>query len=59
MNVRNAVFVLLAIAVVCGFVWALHSLAYTRSWESFAVMCLMMLIVVMATARYTSVDKQQ
>jgi hypothetical protein len=59
MNVRNAVFLLLATAVVCGVVWALHSLAHTRSWQSFAVICAMMLIVVMAAARYTPVDRQQ
>jgi hypothetical protein len=46
MNVRNAVSLLLATAVVCGLVWALHSLAHTRSWESFAVICALMFIVV-------------
>jgi len=59
MNVRNAVFLLLATAFVCGLVWALYSLAHARSWESFAVICAMMLIVVMAAARYTPVDQQQ
>ena len=59
MNVRNAVFLLFATAVVCGLVWALYSLAHTRSWESVAVICAMMLIVVMAAARYTPADPQQ
>jgi ABC-type phosphate/phosphonate transport system permease subunit len=59
MNVRNAVLLSFATAVVCGLVWALHSFAHTRSWESFAVMCVMMLIIIIAIARYTPVDKQQ
>jgi hypothetical protein len=59
MNVRNAVLLLFATAVACGLVWALHSLAHTRSWESFAVMCVMMLIVIIAIARYTPLDQQR
>jgi hypothetical protein len=59
MNVRNAVFLLFATAVVCGLVWALYSLAHTRSWESFAVICAMMLIAIIAIARYTPGDQQQ
>jgi hypothetical protein len=56
MNRRDIIFLLAACSVGCGIVWALHSLANTHSWESFAFMCAMMVIAIMAMARYTAVD---
>jgi hypothetical protein len=55
MNVRNAVFLLLATAVVCGLVWALYLLAHTHSLLSFIFLCAMTFAIT-ATASYAVAD---
>jgi hypothetical protein len=57
MNTRNAVLFLLPTALVSGLVWALHSLAGTRSLSSFIILCVVT-FAIMASAAY-AVDHLQ
>ena len=51
MNTRNAILILLLTAFVSSLIWALHSLAYTRSLSSFVILCVVT-FAIMATASY-------
>jgi hypothetical protein len=57
MNTWNAVLFLLLAAFVSGLIWALHSLANTRSLSSFVILCVVT-FAIMASAAYT-VDRLQ
>ena len=57
MNTRNAVLFLLLTIFVSGLIWALHSLANTRSLSSFVILCVVT-FAIMATAAY-AVDHMQ
>jgi hypothetical protein len=56
MSTRNALLLLLT-AFVSGLIWALHSLANTRSLSSFAILCVVT-FAIMATAAH-AVDQLQ
>jgi hypothetical protein len=58
MNTRNAVLFLLLTAFVSGLIWALHSLANTRSLSSFVILCVVT-FAIMATASYAANHMQQ
>ena len=51
MITRNGILFLLLIAFVSGLIWALHSLANTRSLSSFVILCVVT-FAIMATASY-------
>ena len=57
MNTWNAVLFVLLAAFVSGLIWALHSLANTRSLSSFVILCVVT-FAIMASAAYT-VDRLQ
>ena len=58
MSTRNAILFLLLIAFVSGLIWALHSLANTRSLSSFVILCVVT-FAIMATASYAANHMQQ
>jgi hypothetical protein len=58
MNTPNAVLFLLLTAFVSGLIWALHSLANTRSLSSFVILCVVT-FAIMATASYAANHMQQ
>jgi hypothetical protein len=55
---RNAILFLLLIAFVSGLIWALHSLANTRSLSSFVILCVVT-FAIMASAAYAANHMQQ
>jgi predicted acyltransferase len=57
MNTRNVILFLLLTAFMSGLIWALHSLANTRSLSSFVILCVVT-FAIMATAAY-AVDHLQ
>ena len=58
MNTRNAVPFLLPAALVSGLIWALHSLAHTRSLSSFVILCVVT-FAIMASATYAMNHMQE
>jgi hypothetical protein len=58
MNTPNAVLFLLLTVFVSGLIWALHSLANTRSLSSFVILCVVT-FAIMATASYAVNHMQQ
>jgi hypothetical protein len=58
MNTRNAVLFLLLTSFVSGLIWALHSLANTRSLSSFVILCVVT-FAIMASAAYAANHMQQ
>jgi hypothetical protein len=58
MNTRNAVLFLLLTVFVSGLIWALHSLANTRSLSSFVILCVVT-FAIMASATYAANHMQQ
>jgi ABC-type transport system involved in cytochrome c biogenesis permease subunit len=58
MSTRNAILFLLLIAFVSGLIWALHSLANTRSLSSFVILCVVT-FAIMASAAYAVDHVQQ
>jgi hypothetical protein len=58
MNTRNAILILLLTAFVSSLIWALHSLAYTRSLSSFVILCVVT-FAIMASATYAVNHMQQ
>ena len=57
MITRNAILLLLLTAFMSGLIWALQSLANTRSLSSFVILCVVT-FAIMATASY-AVDHWQ
>jgi hypothetical protein len=58
MNTRNTLLFLLMTAFVSGLIWALHSLANTRSLSSFVILCVAT-FAIMASAAYAVDHVQQ
>jgi hypothetical protein len=58
MNTQNTVLFLLLTSFVSGLIWALHSLANTRSLSSFVILCVVT-FAIMASAAYAANHMQQ
>jgi hypothetical protein len=58
MNTRNAILFLLLTSFMSGLIWALHSLANTRSLSSFVILCVVT-FAIMASAAYAANHMQQ